>query len=308
MDIVSRVVGRPQPGETIRALSTELFPGGKGANQALAAARAGASVDAGAGAGTRAWLLGAVGADTFGSELRSTLAAAGVDVSHVVVKPGTSTGVAVITVDAQGENTIVISAGANDELDAADVGRSLALLDGCDVVLLQNEIHPRTLTYVMEEAARRNVPVFYNPAPVLPLADETLAKVHTLIVNTLEAEALTGISTEEEAGVEHAAEQLLQRGAGAVVVTLGEKGSYYRNAQGMRVRQDAFQVQVLDTTAAGDTFVGAFAVAICEGRTVADGIRFASAAAAIAVTRPGAQASVPHRAEIEMFLREHGCP
>ncbi|RKP51723.1 ribokinase [Cohnella endophytica] len=292
MDVVNRVVRHPQPGETIHGLSTTYHPGGKGANQAVAAALAGGDIA----------LFGAVGEDGFGVELKRTLTENGVDASSVAVKPGTS-GIAFITVDDTADNSIILSAGANGQLGAADVDRMLPGLLAAHSVLLQNEIPWPVTREVMEQAHGNGVRVIFNPAPAFLLPEDAYRWIDLLVLNESEAELLTGIAVADGAAAELAADRLLERGAAAVVLTLGERGSLYK-AQGMAigVATSSYRVRAVDTTAAGDTFIGALASATAKGMPIAEGLAFASAAAAIAVTRAGAQESIPTLEEIEAFM------
>ncbi|WP_339278620.1 ribokinase [Paenibacillus sp. FSL W8-1187] len=285
MDIVSRVARFPEPGETISGRGTSYHPGGKGANQAAAAAKAGAACS----------MLGAVGGDPFGDALVASLEDAGVGVQSVLTKDGTS-GLAIITVNEGGENHIVLSAGANGLLTAED---ALAEADwrGVYAVLLQNEIPWETNEALIRSAGEAGVRVWLNPAPAREVPAELLPLLDTIIVNETEAAAVSGLPVPDRAAAE-----LLARGARRVVVTLGEQGCLCADAAGERLSVPAYAVEAVDTTAAGDTFIGAFAAASAAGTDTEAALRFAAAAAAIAVTRPGAQASIPSRDEIEAFL------
>jgi ribokinase len=288
MDIVNRVRSHPKPGETVRGLGTAYYPGGKGANQAVAAAQA-------AGPSVRAAMVGAVGTDAFGGELLAALRGKGVDVSGVRCLEGSS-GLAFITVSEDGENNIILNAGANGAVSPRLL--TDAVWQDAAVVLLQNEIPWETNRAVLEQAAERGVPVYFNPAPAFRLPEDAMPLVSCLIVNETEAEFMTGIPVRNAIQAEEAADALLARGARSAIVTLGRQGSLYAGPEGS-VPTPAFPVTPVDTTAAGDTFIGAFAAARAEGRPVAASLRFASAAAALAVTRPGAQSSIPARAEID---------
>ncbi|MGN7453558.1 ribokinase [Paenibacillus pasadenensis] len=290
MDIVSRVARFPEPGETISGRGTSYHAGGKGANQAAAAAKAGAACS----------MLGAVGGDPFGDALVASLEDAGVGVQSVLTKDGTS-GLAIITVNEGGENHIVLSAGANGLLTAED---ALAEADwrGVYAVLLQNEIPWETNEALIRSAGEAGVRVWLNPAPAREVSAELLPLLDTIIVNETEAAAVSGLPVPDRAGAEAAAAALLARGARRVVVTLGEQGCLCADAAGERLSVPAYAVEAVDTTAAGDTFIGAFAAASAAGTDTEAALRFAAAAAAIAVTRPGAQGSIPSRDEIEAFL------
>ncbi|MFC7750849.1 ribokinase [Paenibacillus thermoaerophilus] len=291
MDIVNHVDQFALPGQTIQGKLTEFFPGGKGANQAVAAAKSGASVR----------MIGAVGRDPFGEELISSLRQAGVSTDQVVKKEGAS-GMAFITVNAQGENEIILSQGANGKLTASDIP-DLSAYSHVHAVLLQNEIPWPVTRHVILEARRHRIPVIFNPAPAMPVSDDDLALIDTLVLNETEAECIAGESAEPP---EKAARFFIGRGVREVLLTLGERGCFYANRDGDEIAVSAYPVQAVDTTAAGDTFIGAFAAARAEGMPVREGLRFASAAAALSVIRRGAQASIPAKAEILRFMNEAG--
>ncbi|GLW11023.1 ribokinase [Microtetraspora sp. NBRC 13810] len=283
MDLVAYVAQAPALGETVTGRAFRAIPGGKGANQAVAAARAGGSV----------LFLGAVGDDAFGPELRATLAGAGVDVTHLRTEPGPS-GIAHIVVDDRGGNSIIVVPGANGavtgptDAGAEAIGRSGALL-------LQLEL---PLAAVTEAARRARTEVILTPAPVVPLPGDLLDAVTLILPNEHEAAAITGRKDPGQALAE-----LLERVPEAVI-TLGGEGALYGARDAAPVHVPAFEVRAVDTTAAGDTFAGALAVAREEGRPPADALRFASAAAALSVQREGASTSMPLRAEIDRFLAE----
>ena len=292
MDVVNRVKEFPLPGETIHGNGTSYHGGGKGANQAVAASLAGAAVR----------MIGAVGTDAFGSTLLAGLGKFGVDTAGVRVKEGTS-GLAFITVSDSGENTIILSAGGNGKLRPDDIAADQ--LEGADCVLLQNEIPWETNLHVMRLCRSLGVDVLYNPAPASSarLSGDVLGLVRTLVLNETEAEALTGLAVRGAEGAGRAAERLIAEGVGQIVVTLGREGSLYADAHGALVLTPAFPVEAVDTTAAGDTFIGAFAAARQAGGELSGQLRFASAAAALTVTRAGAQESIPAKEEIDAFLR-----
>lgn len=292
MDIVNRVEQAPRPGQTIRALETSFIPGGKGANQAVAAARAGASVV----------MIGAIGDDAYGQTLKETLAKAGADTSGVITKKNISSGVAFISVDTQGENSIIVAEGANGRLSIQDIKESESLLEQTERVLFQNEIPFETLLYALKYLASLNKYIIYNPAPALDIPPEVYQWISLLILNETEAEALSGLKVDTEEDILQAAKALLQKGCREVILTLGAKGLLYINQSGIVSRMDAFKVTAVDTTAAGDTFVGAYAAGVSKNMSIQEALRFASAASALAVTRKGAQTSIPTRVEIEAFL------
>ncbi|WP_027092196.1 ribokinase [Cohnella thermotolerans] len=291
MDLVNYVEKFPQPGETIHGRGVEFLPGGKGANQAVAASLAGGDVV----------MIGAVGEDAFSEPLLDSLRRNGVAVDGVVRKPGTS-GLAFITVSDAGENEIILSEGSNGRLRPEDVPAG-KLADAAAVVL-QNEIPWETNLHVLEACKSGRAKVVYNPAPVRLIPPEAYRLIDLLVVNETEAEGLSGIEVAGREEAERAARELIGRSAGSVLVTLGAKGSLYVDSEGETVFTPSFAVKAVDTTAAGDTFIGAFVAARARGLKTRDALRFATAASAIAVTRKGAQASIPTREEIERFLAD----
>lgn len=289
MDIVNHVDQFALPGQTIHGLQTEFIPGGKGANQAVAAAKSGAKVR----------MVGAVGRDPFGAELTDSLRNSGVDTENVARKEGTS-GLAFITVNASAENEIILSTGANGKVAEDDIP-ALSSFPDVQAILLQNEIPWPTSRYVIREARRHGIEVVVNPAPAFHLSDEELSMIDMLVLNETEAEYITKETTDSP---EKAAKLLLDRGVREVLLTLGEHGCYYADNAGHEIRLNAYKVKAVDTTAAGDTFIGAFAAARMDGMGVPESLRFASAAAAVSVTRRGAQSSIPSKAETMSFMNE----
>ncbi|GAA1765611.1 ribokinase [Nonomuraea bangladeshensis] len=284
MDLVAYVAQAPARGETVTGHRFRTVPGGKGANQAVAAARAGAEVA----------FLGAVGDDGFGAEMRAALAAAGVDVRGLRQVPGPS-GIAHIVVDDDGGNSIIVVPGANGTVTGPSE-TDLAAIAGSRALLLQLELPLPAVVAAAEAGRAAGVPVVLTPAPAQPLPGELLDAVTLIVPNEHEAAAITGAS-----GPDAALDALLERVEEAVI-TLGGAGALYGSRSGERLRVPAAEVKAVDTTAAGDTFVGALAVARAEGRPMADALRFATAAAALSVLREGASTSMPHRHEIEDFL------
>jgi ribokinase len=290
-DMIVRVPRIPRPGETVLGSGFSMAGGGKGANQAVAAARAGGRVT----------FVARVGDDVFGERALGGFAAAGIDTRFVLRTPGAASGIALIDVDDRGENSISVASGANALLSAADVGAAAGALAAADLVLLQLESPIETVEAAVRWAGESGVPVILNPAPARPLEDRLLARVSVLTPNETEAELLSGLAVRDEGGVRAAAARLRARGPRTVVVTLGERG-VYALAPEFDGFLPAFRVEAVDTTAAGDVFNGALAVALAEERPLAEALRFAQAAAAISVTRAGAQPSAPARAEIDAFI------
>jgi ribokinase len=291
MDIVSNVKKFPLPGETIPSTATSFFPGGKGANQAVAAARAGGSCA----------MIGAVGEDPFAETLINALYNNGIATEQVLRKKGTS-GFAIITVNEEGENHIILSEGANGQLTPDDVAASAGNWSNVYAVLLQNEIPWETNLSVMTSASKSGVNVFYNPAPARPIPEHVFPLIHTLIINETEAAVISGLAVNDPSTAREAATWVLAKGTKSVIITLGEKGCFYQNGQGESATISAFRVKPVDTTAAGDTFFGAYTAASANGLPVEKALTYAAAAAALAVTKAGAQSSIPDKAEIEAFL------
>ena len=285
MDLVVRAPRHPQPGETLLGSEFHTFPGGKGANQAVAAARLGGRVK----------MIGRVGADAFGKSLIQTLANDGVDTGQVK-QLGVATGVALITVDDAGQNTIVVVPGANGELSSPDLLAAESIFEGASLVVMPLEIPMLTVMCAADLAHRNGARVILNPAPAQPLGSTLLKQVDVLIPNQPEAALLSGAASASES-----ARRLRASGVRSVIVTLGEDGVLIVEDE-TEIRLPAHRVSVVDTTAAGDAFVGAFAVALSEGRSAREAAAWGNAAGALAVTRAGAQPSLPARAELEQFL------
>jgi ribokinase len=292
-DLVVHVRRFPRPGETLSGSAFARFPGGKGANQAYAAARLGGTVT----------MVGQVGADDHGAWLTAHLARAGVDVSGVLRDPGHPTGVALITVDASGQNQIVLVAGANGSFDPARLESAQPALRRARVVLLQLEIPMETVVAAARTARAAGALVILDPAPARDLPDGLLELADYVTPNETELSALTGGGDVHDAeDVRRRAAQLLTRGSAGVVVKLGSRGA------ALIERYDeywwpAHDVPVVDTTAAGDAFNGALAVALADGVRPDAAGRLATAAGALAVTRPGAQPAMPARSEVDRLLR-----
>ena len=291
MDLVARVPRLLLPGETLIGRSFSTVPGGKGANQAVACARLGAA--------TR--MIGRVGADTFGAALRASLQGYGVDTSGVAVHPGTASGVAVITVDDAGENEIVVIPGANATLGQMDLDRLDAALNGARVLLLQLEVALEVVVAAATLARRRGVTVILDPAPAQPLPAELYAAVDIMTPNESEAAALAGFPLDDLEAVARAGVALSQRGARNVIIKLGAQGAYWSDGFAGAFRP-AFQVEAVDTVAAGDAFNGALAVGLSEDLSLPEAIRWGLAAGALCATQSGAQSAMPGRAALADLL------
>lgn len=290
-DMILKLQRIPRPGETILGGRFATAAGGKGANQAVAAARAGGHVT----------FVARVGQDVFGDEALEGFRNDGIQADYVVRDAAAPSGVALIFVSEDGENSIGVAPGANGHLAPEDVKRAAPAFDGASIVLMQLEIPLETVRAAADLAGRRRVPVILNPAPAQPLPDELLRQVSILTPNQSEAELLTGIPVDGERAAAEAAQRLRDRGVKTVVVTLGAHGALVASDEATQ-RVPGFAVEPVDTTAAGDVFNGVLAVALAEGQPLVEAVRFASAAAAISVTKLGAQPSAPMRDAIQQFL------
>jgi ribokinase len=289
MDLVVRAPRHPRPGETLIGSQFQTFPGGKGANQAVAAARLGATVR----------LIGRVGKDAFGDALLQTVRQDGVDTSFIYRDPQAASGVALITLDEAGQNTIVVASGANMRVSPKDIQQAEVAFEGANLLLMQLECPLEAVEAAADLAQQRGIPVVLNPAPARPLPASLLAKVDYLLPNQSELQLLA----EGEVNVSAAAACLLKNGVRNLVVTLGEEGALLVTAN-TEQKFDAYKVPVVDTVAAGDAFTAAFCVALMEGKSLPEAVQWGNAAGAIAVTRPGAQPSMPKREELIRFLKE----
>jgi ribokinase len=296
MDFVVSVDHLPAPGETVLGRDFRMVPGGKGANQACAAGKLGGNTVT-----TR--MVGRVGCDVFAEQLKASLAAAGVDVSGIHATRGQPTGVALICVERSGQNSIVVASGANHSFVPGDVEDLRPAFSGARFVLFQLESPLDTVQAALHLARREGAQTILDPAPAQPLSAELLADVDILTPNETEASMLLGlppgrVTMDEAAGLARALREL---GPNRVVLKLGEQGCFYWDGEN-EIASPGFPVGACDTTAAGDVFNAALAIALAEGHFIEHALRFANAAAAISVTRFGAQASVPVRTEVDAFL------
>lgn len=287
-DMVVQSGHLPAPGETILGGSFLMNPGGKGANQAVAASRLGGNVT----------FVTRTGDDVFGKQTIQNLQQEGIHTDFVSIDPELPSGVALITVDAQGENCIVVAPGSNMALHPDDLDPVIDRMNMAEIILLQLEIPLETVRYAIEMANRYEVKVILNPAPAQKLPDQMLKDLYLITPNESEAEILTGIRVTDTASAEKAARILRDKGIEQVIITMGAAGAYVLSGKHSELIP-APKVNAVDTTAAGDTFNGALAVALSEGFLILEATRFANRAAAIAVTRPGAQASTPYRHELK---------
>ena len=290
MDLVTRAPRLPRGGETLIGQSFATVSGGKGANQAVAAARLGAQVS----------MVGCVGSDAYGEALRGALLAERIDCQAVSTVEDSS-GVALIVVDDNSQNAIVIVAGANGALTPEVVDRFDNVLQTADVIICQLEVPDATVGHALKRGRELGKTVILNPAPASrPLPADWYAAIDYLIPNESEASALSGLPVDSLSTAEAAATRLIAMGAGKVIITLGAQGSLFAN--GTRFEHfPAPKVKAVDTTAAGDTFVGGFAAALAAGKSEAEAIRFGQVAAALSVTRAGAQPSIPTLSDVQAF-------
>ena len=284
MDLTTYMARLPRPGETVHGRKFVTGPGGKGSNQAVAAARLGAAVS----------FVGRVGMDAFGETALQTWAREGIDTQFVRRDPEQATGVAPILVDDSGENMIAVALGANLALSPADVDAAREAIDRADVLLIQLEIDLNTVAHALQLAKTLGTRTILNPAPAAALAPELLALVDTLTPNETELETLFGHVPDD-------LRTLVQHENQALIVTAGARGALWATQRDSG-QIPAFEVEVVDTTGAGDAFNGGLAVALAEGRSLQQAIIFANATAALAVTRPGTTASMPRREEVESLL------
>ena len=290
-DMVVRVAHIPRPGETILGRDFLITAGGKGANQAVAAAEAGGHVT----------FVARIGRDANGDHALAGFVRRGIEPKYIQRDRKEPSGVALIFVAGDGENSIAVAPGANARLSIADIRKAAPAFRATKILVTQLESPLPTVRSAIDLAASLQIPVILNPAPARPLPHSLLKNVSVLTPNETEAEMLTGIKVRSLASAGKAADVLLKRGVGAVIITLGARGAFLATPDEKRLIP-TFKTKVVDTTAAGDTFNGALAVALGEGQPLADAVLFANAAAAISVSRLGAQTSTPSRREILALL------
>lgn len=290
-DMIVKVPRIPKPGETILGGSFSTAAGGKGANQAVAAARAGGEVA----------FIARIGDDMFGKQAYNGFKEDKLNVEFVKTDESEPSGVALIFVDEQGENSIAVASGANAMLTVQHINEAEKLIKAADILLMQLETPLETVRRAAEIAFGAGVNVILNPAPATPLDDSLLSNVTIITPNESEAELLTGIPVSDVNSARKASLALIERGLEVVIITMGSKGALINTSEGSQLIA-GFRVNAVDATAAGDVFNGSLAVAIAEGKTLEESVRFANAAAALSVIKLGAQPSVPRRDEIERFL------
>lgn len=286
-DMVIKSPALPRPGETILGGTFFMMQGGKGANQAVAVARLGGDLR----------FVAKTGNDIFGHNTRELLKVDGIEEKYLLTDPQHPSGVALITIDDQAENSIVVSSGANGYLLPADLEQIPEVITEADLILMQLEIPMETIEYVVQRAYAQNKKVILNPAPGRKLSTQLLEKLYLITANETEAEIISGVKITDMQSAEQAARKIHEWGVAAVVITLGSKGALICS-DSIVERIPAIQVNAVDTTAAGDVFNGALAVALSEGESLSAAVQFATRAAALSVTRLGAQSSVPFRREL----------
>lgn len=292
-DMILKVPRLPKIGETIIGGKFYTAAGGKGANQAVSAARAGGDVT----------FVARVGDDMFGERSLNGFKLEGVNVDHVIKDKDAPSGVAEIIVGEDGENIIAVASGANMNLSVYDIINAKDDILSSDIILMQLEIPLKTLEYAAKLAYDNGIKVILNPAPAQQLPLSLMKMISILTPNQIEAEVLTGVKVEDEDSAEDAGRILLSKGVGKVIITLGSKGAMILDKSGSELI-NAYKVNTIDTTAAGDVFNGTLAVALSESKNIFEAVKFANAAAALSVSRIGAQSSAPHREEIYRFITE----
>lgn len=292
MDIVTMIDTMPTSGETITGKGTQFIAGGKGNNQAVSAAKLGAAVS----------FVGRVGRDSFGQDLKANLEQAGVSSKYVVIDESDATGVALIFVDSSGENRIILSPGANANVTPADVEMAKEDIAAAKVVLCQLEIPFETVRYTMELAKKHNKTVILDPAPAIMKARDLIALSDIITPNETEAQLLTGVEVRDQGDALRAIEILEQYHANCTILTLGAKGLIFES-DGKARFLESHQVKVVDTTAAGDTFAGALSAGLARGKSMEEAVKYANCAAALSVTKFGAQTSLPTEREVEKHLK-----
>ena len=293
VDLIMKMKRLPEKGETVTDAEFMQVYGGKGANQAVAAARAGGEVS----------FISAVGNDAYTPKMLDNYREDGIETDAIFQEPDIPSGHALVMIGEGGENLISVAPGANYRLTPERIDEVAETIEESDLILMQFEIPADTIQRVMEIANRLDIPVIWNYAPALPFPRNKVGKTDILIVNELEAGYLSGHSAASGLDVEEAAQKLHQMGIDRVIITLGKRGVFALAEEGT-VTVPAFEVDAVDTTSAGDVFCGCFSVALLEGQSLEESIRFANAASAICVTRMGAQPSVPTREEIDAFLNK----
>ena len=290
-DMVIKADRLPIPGETVIGGTFLMNPGGKGANQAVAAARMGGKVS----------FISKTGNDVFGRQSVELYNSEGINTEHIFSDPKNPSGVALITVDANGENCIVVASGANASLSPADIESSKSEIESADLVLMQLEIPIETVEYAAEMAHTKGIPVILNPAPARALSEKLLKRLYMITPNKTEAEILSGIKVSDWDRARKAADVISSKGVNIVVITLGSLGAFIKENNNYH-KVEATRVNAVDTTAAGDCFSGSLCVGLSEGMSIVDAVKMAARASALTVTRMGAQSSIPFRKELTAMV------
>lgn len=291
MDLVVKVDRFPNPGETILSNNFQMFPGGKGANQAVCTSKLGAKTS----------FIGKIGKDQFGEKLSASLEKNGVNLDNLIIDQSLNSGIAIITVDNSGQNEIIVVPGSNMNLTPEEISNKQKLFSETNVVLAQLEIPIETVLKAAEFSNESDTFFILNPAPARKLSDKLLKCVDFLTPNETELELLSGMSIKNIENTGEAAKSLLKKGVKNIIVTLGAKGALFVNKNKVELFP-AYKVNAVDSTAAGDAFNGAFAFALSNGESISEAIVFANKIASISVTRMGAQSSMPGRDEVEKFV------
>jgi len=294
-DLIIKVPDIPRPGETLLGREFQTFPGGKGANQAVAAARGGGDVV----------FIASVGNDSYGDESVKGYKLDNINTENIKICKGIPSGIAMITISDSGENAITVASGANAELKPEDLDEAEEAFHEAEYMLVQLETPLETVQKAVELSSEFETKVILNPAPAAELPDEILSKVEIITPNETEAERLTGVEVKNEDDAKKAAGKLHDRGISTVIITLGSEGAFLSDRiSGVEKIVPGFKVEAMDTTAAGDVFNGQLAVALAEGFSLEDAIRLSHAAAALSVQKLGAQSSIPRREETDYFLED----
>ncbi|MEM9671556.1 MAG: ribokinase [Bacteroidota bacterium] len=293
IDMIAQVSHFPKPGETVGDATYSQAYGGKGANQAVAAARAGGQVT----------FISSVGNDLFGKTMLSNFSDEGMNTDYITQSDQYPSGTALILVNREGENCIAVAPGANGQLSPQLIDQARIAISGAEIILLQLEIPLETVAYVVELASGLGKKVMLNPAPAQPLEDSLLKRLHLLVLNETEAELLVGHPVQSDEQIAQAAQSLLDKRVEVVIITLGARGSYYATRKEQKM-VSAYRVQPVDTTGAGDTFCGALAAALSRKQKLGEAVSFANAAAALATTKLGAQPSAPKEADVLALTKE----
>lgn len=290
-DMIIKSERIPQPGETIIGGKFTTAAGGKGANQAVAAVRAGGDVT----------FIGRIGTDILGDNAVNGFVKDGLNVSNIIRDNEEPSGVALIFVDEKGENSIAVAPGSNAKLSPKDIKNNQSVITGADLLLMQLEVPIEAIESAAELAFKSKIKIILNPAPARPLSNGLLEKISIITPNETEAEILTGITVNNESDAERAAKVLIEKGVDTVIITLGSRGAFIFNSE-YKELVPSYKVKAVDTTAAGDVFNGALTVALSEDKNLKDAVLFANAAAALSVTKLGAQPSAPYKKDIISIL------